>query len=206
MLLDKNVCPRIGNLSYYMYSNQQSHVKWGDATSDNFGISNGAKQGGVISPLLFSMFIDKLFLLVQEFGMGCHVGLTYAGAFGYADDIALVAPSLSSLKQMIIICEQFAESHSITFNPSKAKLLCFNMKLESKIPPIYLNGERVSIVENEKHLGNYVLTYIEDRNIIADVCDLYQRSNLLISDFREVRFSVYLNQILSLKSFKNSFI
>ena len=100
------------------------------------------------------------------------------------DDIALVAPSLSSLKQMIQICEQFAESHSITFNPSKTKLLCFNMKLESKVPPIYLNGERVSIVENEKHLGNYVSTDIEDRNIIADVCDLYQRSNFLISDFR----------------------
>ena len=50
--------------------------------------------------------------------MGCHVGLKYTGAFGYADDIALVARSLSSLKQMIQICEQFAESHSITFNPS----------------------------------------------------------------------------------------
>ena len=58
------------------------------------------------------------------------------------------------------------------------------MKLESKVPPIYLNGERVSFVENEKHLGNFVSTDIEDRNIIADVCDLYQRSNLLISDFR----------------------
>ena len=58
------------------------------------------------------------------------------------------------------------------------------MKLESKVPPIYLNGERVSIVENEKHLGNYVSTDIEDRNIIADVCNLYQRGNLLISDFR----------------------
>ena len=34
------------------------------------------------------------------------------------------------------------------------------------------------------NLGNYVSTDIEDRNIIADVCDLYQRSNLLISDFR----------------------
>ena len=85
---------------------------------------------------------------------------------------------------MIKICEQFAEFHNIPFNPSKTKLLCFNMKLESKIPQIYLNGERVSIVEHEKHLGNYVSTYIADRNIIADVCDLYQRSNLLISDFR----------------------
>ena len=31
-----------------MYSNHQCHVKWGDA--DSFGISNGVKQGGVISP------------------------------------------------------------------------------------------------------------------------------------------------------------
>ena len=82
------------------------------------------------------------------------------------------------------MCEQFAGSHSITFNPLKTKLLCFSMKLESKVPPIYLNGEEVSIVEHEKHLGNYVSTDIADRNIIADVCDLHQRSNLLISDFR----------------------
>ena len=107
----------------------------GCGASDSFGISNGAKQGGVILPLLFSLYIDELFLLLKESGMGCHVGLiTYAGAFGYADDIALVAPSLSSLKEMIKICEQFAESHSMTFNPSKTKLLCFNIKLESKVP------------------------------------------------------------------------
>ena len=99
----------------------------GDEKSASFGISNGVKQSGVISPLLFSLYIDELYLLLKESGIGCHVGLTYAGAFGYADDIALVAPSLSSLKQMMKICEQFAESHSITFNPTKTKL-CFNMK------------------------------------------------------------------------------
>ena len=52
---------------------------------------NGVKQGGVISPLLFSLYIDELFLLLKQSDIGCHVGLTYAGAFGYADDIALVA-------------------------------------------------------------------------------------------------------------------
>ena len=117
-----------------------------------------------------------MFLLLKESSIGCHVELAYAGAFGYTDDIALVAPSLSSLKQMMKICEQFAESHSKTFNPSKTKLLCFNMKPESLLPPIYLNEEKAW---HEKHQID-----IADRNMIANICDLYQRSNLLISEFR----------------------
>ena len=108
----------------------------GRSKSASFGILNGVKQVGVISPLLFSLYIDELFLLLKESGIGCHVGLTYTEAFGHADDIALVAPSLSNLKQMMKICEQFAEFHSITFNPTKTKLLCFNMKLESVLPLI----------------------------------------------------------------------
>ena len=150
----------------------------------SFPISNGVKQGGVISPLLFSLYVDELFLLLKKSGLGCHVGSTYAGAFRYADDIALIVPSLSSLKQMMKICENFAKSHNIVFNSSKTKLLCYNRDPQTVIPPIYLNGEQVSVVEHEKHLGNFLSTNIYDRNIISNVCDLYQRSNLLISDFR----------------------
>ena len=53
-------------------------------------------------PLLFSIYIDNLFLELRTSGLGpngCHVGLTYTGAFGYADDMALIAPSIYSLQQ-----------------------------------------------------------------------------------------------------------
>ena len=62
---------------------------------------------------------------------------------------------------------------------------CFNIDPLSEIPPTYLSWVQVSKVKHEKHLGNYVSTInISDKNIIANVCDLYQRSNLLISDFK----------------------
>ena len=96
-----------------------------------------------------------MFLLLKKSGLGCHVGPTYAGAFGYADDIALIAPSLSSLKQMMKICENFAKSHNIIFNSSKTKLLCYNEDPQTIIPPIYLNGDQVLVVEPEKHLGTF---------------------------------------------------
>ena len=65
ILLKKNVCPRIVNLLYYMYSNQLCHLKWGDKTSAGFSISNGVKRGGVILPLLFSLYIDELFFTLK---------------------------------------------------------------------------------------------------------------------------------------------
>ena len=58
LLLNKNVCPKIVQLLYFMYTNQLYHVKWGGEKSASFPISNGVKQGGVISPLLFSFVID----------------------------------------------------------------------------------------------------------------------------------------------------
>ena len=92
---------------------------------------------------------------------------------------------------MISICEEFAKSHSIVFNPSKTKLLCFNLDPLCEIPPIYLNGVKIS------PFGNYISTNISDRNIIANVCDLYQRSNLLISDYVYIKPTVCICMVLS---------
>ena len=91
---------------------------------------------------------------------------------------------MQCLKKMIIICEKYANSHSITFNPTKSKSLCFNVDHTNVIPQTYLNGEVTPVVDSDKHLGNYISTNITDRNIIGNICDLYQRSNRVISDFR----------------------
>ena len=58
--------------------------------------------------------MNILFKQLKHNGIGCHVGPVYAGAFGCADDVALVAPSLYSLKCMIATCEEFAKKHQIT--------------------------------------------------------------------------------------------
>ena len=102
-LRDRSMCPRITKLLHHMYTNQSCFVTWGNEHFDSFNVSNGVKQGGVISPLLFSAIS---FSQLEHSGLGCHVGISYTVAFSYADDIALVAPSMQCFKTKILICEK----------------------------------------------------------------------------------------------------
>ena len=68
--------------------------------SESFTVMNGVKQGGVLSPVLFAVYTDGLLLRLQESRIGCHMGGHYAGAFAYADDIALISPSITGLRKL----------------------------------------------------------------------------------------------------------
>ena len=46
-------------------------------------MGNGVKQGGVLSPLLFKLYIDGLLIRLQKSGVGCHMNNIYMGALSY---------------------------------------------------------------------------------------------------------------------------
>ena len=74
--------------------------------------------------------------------------------------------------------------YHITFNLVKSILLlvCYNVD-PSLLGQIYLIIKCVSVVSHDRHLGSYISTDIHDRNILANVCDLYYGSNSVIADF-----------------------
>ena len=47
-------------------------VRWNNEYSDSFGVSNGVKQGGVLSPILFCIYIDNLLMSLKKNDIGCH--------------------------------------------------------------------------------------------------------------------------------------
>ena len=62
-LLDRKVCPCILQLLCHMYLNQASCVKWNSKNLTEFSVSNGVKQGAVMSPILSSVYIHVETLL-----------------------------------------------------------------------------------------------------------------------------------------------
>ena len=69
----------------------------------------------MLSPILFTIYIDDLLHQLEQSGVGCYWGHQFVGAVCYADDLALLAPSPSALRLMLKTCTLFAETHSLFF-------------------------------------------------------------------------------------------
>ena len=111
-----------------MYVNECLQVRWNSLVSDRFSIANGVKQGVVLSPILFSIYMDKLIKQLRNSIIGCKIVNQYVGVFCYADDISLVCPSITGLKQMVLLCETYVEEYNIRFNSSTSQLIHFTDK------------------------------------------------------------------------------
>jgi len=73
----------------------------------HFSVSNGVKQGGVLSPVLFCVYFGGLLHKLIDAGYGCYIGHDFAGVLAYADDVVLLAPSASAMRMMLALCDEF---------------------------------------------------------------------------------------------------
>ena len=63
-----------------MYQRQRVRTVYQGKTSDCFRTSNGVRQGGVLSPVLFTVYIDVLLKRLESSGVGCFIGHEYYGS------------------------------------------------------------------------------------------------------------------------------
>ena len=69
--------------------------------SESFTVINGVKQGGVLFPVLLTVYTDGLLLRLQKSGIPCHMGGHYVGPLAYVDDIILILPSMQGISIIV---------------------------------------------------------------------------------------------------------
>ena len=92
--------PVVLRLIMNMYINQSIQVKWNSIVSAKCYISNGVKQGGCISPTFFSVYLNGLIEILRKNNIGCRYGSEFMGVYCYADDLSLLCPSFTGIKEM----------------------------------------------------------------------------------------------------------
>ena len=127
-LLSKNFCPLVAKVLLYMHVNQSVRVRWNSYLSEEISVSNGVKQGGILSPVLFSIYTDVILSSLRDCGAGCYVGLEFCGSLAYADDIVLLAPTKAALRTMLGVARVCADRLSLRFNGTKSQYLVYRSR------------------------------------------------------------------------------
>ena len=161
-LLDAGLPPVVIRVLMFVYEEQVAWVRWGDTKSDTFSIINGTRQGSMISPALWAVYLDMLIKELRDLGVGCHVGGLYMGVVVYADDVLLMAPTRGAMQTMLDRCEKYAATHNIMFStdpdPVKSKtkciFVCGDKKRLAKPAPLTLCGRDLPWVATATHLGH----------------------------------------------------
>ena len=114
-LIDK-LNPHIWSLLKQYYDASYGLVKLNGSLSNPFSIGCGVKQGGILSPYLFNIYMDDLIVECLSQNIGALVGSLNLSIIMYADDIILISSIDNHLQTLLNICEQFASKWYIKFN------------------------------------------------------------------------------------------
>ena len=142
------------------YKNSRACVRVGDRESESFEVKVGLRQGCVMSPGLFNIFMDGVVREINARLEGRGLGLIgddrqpwKLNQILFADDTALVADSEEALQQLVTEFGRVCRRRKLKVNVGKSKVMrCSN---EDPVPglQIQLEGEQLEKVDSFKYLG-----------------------------------------------------
>ena len=151
-LLNKGVPAVFVTLLRNWYKRMSCSVLWNNVLGDVFSVKCGVRQGGVLSPILFSIYVDDLISELRNSGFGLHIGCLFAGAILYADDIVLLSASCYGLQSLLNICVSFGIKWDIRFNPAKTQYVTFGGQSPRQFKPV-INDTCLPGCTKLKYLG-----------------------------------------------------
>ena len=164
------------------YEKSFTSVKWNDCASEWFQVTAGVRQGGVLSPFLFAIYIEDVLKQLKLHGKGCKIGGVYLGCFLYADDILLISQSVSCMQDMLNICCKVANELDLKFNEKKSVVMRIGNRCNMQCNELLLDGTVLPFVEELKYLGVIIRKSLKfSRSLSSSKIKFYRSFNSIYS-------------------------
>ncbi|MFM2293446.1 MAG: hypothetical protein RIS29_3259, partial [Bacteroidota bacterium] len=158
-LMDRNVPNCLLEILEHWFSICSTCVRWGPFVSRFVNLSCGVRQGGVLSPHLFSIYVDDVIDKITRSNTGCNVRLTCISIFMYADDILILSPSVTYLQRLIRLVESELSFLDMPINASKSMCIRVGPRHNVVCADITAsNGTIIPWVNAFRYLGIYIMS------------------------------------------------
>ena len=146
------------SLIHSLHKGAESVVKWEGSTTSGFKVSQGVRQGGILSTDLYKLYGNGQLQRMEDLGIGCHIGEICCVAPTAADDMAVPAPNLTILQRLINLAVDNSKMEKYILQPTKSVILAAlneckrGQEIESDIN-ITMDGVKMPVVKEVMHMG-----------------------------------------------------
>ena len=110
-----------------MYEDTSCRLKFTNGLSERFISSCGVKQGDVLSPLLFNLYINDLVKVFEHNNVDpVKINEISINSLLFADDIVILSNSEKGLQKALNLLAEFCNSWKLQINSTKSKVIVFN--------------------------------------------------------------------------------
>ncbi len=138
-----------------LYRAVRSRIIVNDRITPAFDTDLGVRQGAVLSPALFSLFMSEVVEEWRRLGIGVKIGSRTIAGLLYADDVVLIADSIEQLHVALGVMEQHARRWRYRFNASKCVVVAMRQRKPTD-EAWRLGGEAVAEQRSYKYLGVHI--------------------------------------------------
>ena len=159
-----------------MYQDITAQAKSQGTLGEPVKVQEGVKQGCPLSPLLFSLFLDRLEAILDMHITHLtssnrkhiiHIGALPICLLLFADDLVLLATSLDMLQQQIYWLEDFCRCNLLSINTDKTKAM--KMGEANDTMPLYCNNITLEWVDSYKYLGLQINAKMQESYMVSNL-------------------------------------
>jgi hypothetical protein len=147
-----------------LYAHTEGQVFVEGDSSDPFSLQSGLKQGCLLSPLLFIVYLDyiirQIMPVIQDLGIKWTLdsGDTFDMVLlFYADDGMIIAPTYEATVFILNLLNTTLRRFNLVISASKTKYMpCSFTLLPTASDPLILDGQLIETVKSFRYLGTII--------------------------------------------------